>query len=129
MKLSRLVSACALLSGGLLIAPVPVHAADVYQLQVGLYAIICEDGHIFSYSGSEDGLSIVVPALCAGHGGVVGGGDDGGIKPSRASAELERLMQRCARDGRAVAGVREASRCPARISSGVRGVAPARIAE
>ncbi len=52
-------------------------AADVYQLQVGLYAVICEDGQIFSYSGGEDGLDIVVPALCDGHGGVANPGGGG----------------------------------------------------
>lgn len=45
-------------------------AADVYHLEDNLYAVICEDGHIFSYQGTEDRLSVVVPALCEEHGGV-----------------------------------------------------------
>jgi len=51
-------------------------AADVYHLEDNLYVVICEDGHIFSYQGSEDGLSVVVTALCEEHGGVAG--PDGG---------------------------------------------------
>jgi len=60
-----------------------VRAADIYLLQVGLYAIICEDGQIFSYQGSEGGLDVVVPALCEGHGGVANPGD--GAAPLRDS--------------------------------------------
>lgn len=129
MKRSALAAACALLSGSVIVASPPAQAADVYQLQVGLYAIICEDGHIFSYEGSEGGLSTVVPALCEGHGGVVGSGDGVITTPGRASAELERLMQRCTREGRAVSGLREATSCPGRISARARESAPARSAQ
>ncbi len=53
-------------------------AADVYHLQDSLHAIICEDGRIFSYQGSEEGLAVVVPALCEEHGGVAGPDGGGG---------------------------------------------------
>lgn len=64
-------------------------AADVYHLEDNLYAIICEDGHIFSYQGSEDGLTTVVPALCEDHGGVAnpgGGGTIGNATAAEATA-------------------------------------------
>lgn len=66
-------------------------AADVYHLDDNLYAVICEDGHIFSYQGSEDGLSVVVPALCEEHGGVAGpggGGGAGAVESTRRPAQV-----------------------------------------
>ena len=126
---SLAAAALAVFAGGLVAAPSPANAADIYLLEDGLYAIICEDGHIFSYEGSEGGLSTVVPALCENHGGVVGGGGDGGIRPVAASADLERVMERCSRRARPVAGVRSASSCPTQMRSRTRETAPARAAE
>lgn len=53
------------------------YAAKIYELEPELYAIICEDGQIFSYQGSAGGLDIVVPELCEGHGGIAGNGGSG----------------------------------------------------
>jgi hypothetical protein len=84
-------------------------AADVYHLEDNLYAIICVDGQIFSYQGSEDGLTIVVPALCEGHGGVANPGG-GGVGANVAEAATGRPAQ-------AVADRRAGARAEAAVSS------------
>jgi|GEM_PF-5278629 len=68
---SRLLS-LALCSAGLAVACTGPAAAWVsYQLGDNYYAIRCADGTLHSYSGSSAGLSVVGPALCDGHGGLV----------------------------------------------------------
>lgn len=70
-------------------------AYTVYKLEDGLYAIICQDGTINSYSGGPGGIGIVGEALCEGHGGVVGGG--GGIDVLPADRQLARSVESCQR--------------------------------
>jgi hypothetical protein len=111
---TRIISWAAIFLLSLGLASV-VRAADIYLLQVGLYAIICEDGQIFSYQGSQDGLDIVVPALCEGHGGVAnpgGGGVDVGVAgPATANRRGERLSSGVTPDdGSAVAADSQISR-------------------
>lgn len=86
-------------------------AYTVYQLDQDYYAIVCEDGQIFSYSGGSGGLSIVGPALCEGHGGIAGGGG-GGIDVAAAPAQLKRAMNSC-KGGKQVA--RNTTACKARV--------------
>jgi len=54
----------------------------------GKWAIECKDGTLQSYSGSEDGLSIVGPTLCEGHGGMVGPDDEITERPAEACQVL-----------------------------------------
>jgi hypothetical protein len=69
----------------------PAFAWKAYHLEGSQYAILCDDGAIFTYSGSGSGLSISGNALCEGHGGIAGGGGPtGGIQqatPMRQSAD------------------------------------------
>lgn len=89
-------------------------AYTVYQLEPGLYAIICQDGHIFSYSGGPEGIGIVGEALCEGHGGVVGGGG-GGIDVLPADRQLARSVESCQR-GRGEQVERNVMRCADKAS-------------
>ncbi|MDZ7851233.1 MAG: hypothetical protein U5L98_00925 [Halomonas sp.] len=83
-------------------------AYTVYKLEEGLYAIICQDGTINSYSGGPGGIGIVGEALCEGHGGVVGGG--GGIDVLPADRQLARSVESCQR-GRGEKVQRNAIKC------------------
>ncbi|MCL7931224.1 hypothetical protein [Halomonas llamarensis] len=83
-------------------------AYTVYKLEDGLYAIICQDGTINSYSGGPGGIGIVGEALCEGHGGVVGGG--GGIDVLPADRQLARSVESCQR-GRGEKVQRNAVKC------------------
>jgi len=57
-------------------------AWEAYRLYEEKWAIECEDGSIHSYSGGSEGLSVVGPSLCEGHGGVAG--PDIGVNPVQA---------------------------------------------
>lgn len=59
-----------------------VMAWEAHKVGEKKYAIECEDGTMHSYSGSSEGLSVVGPALCEGHGGVAG--PNGGATPVQA---------------------------------------------
>lgn len=83
-------------------------AYTVYKLEDRLYAIICADGQIFSYSGGAGGIGIVGEALCDGHGGIVGGG--GGIDVLPADRQLARSVQQC-QQGRGEKVERNAVKC------------------
>ena len=54
-----------------LLGTTPVHALKIYQLQGNQYAIICEDGTGYSFSGSANGAQEAGALLCDEHGGVV----------------------------------------------------------
>ncbi|HEY7883660.1 MAG TPA: hypothetical protein VIC08_01790 [Cellvibrionaceae bacterium] len=66
-------------------------AWTAYQLHHNYYAIVCADGAIFSYGGSADGLNIVGPALCEGHGGIVG--NPGGVDIKPATKDIQKKAQ------------------------------------
>jgi hypothetical protein len=84
-------------------------AYTVYKLEDQLYAIICADGQIFSYSGGPGGIGIVGEALCDGHGGIVGGGG-GGIDALPADPQLARSVESCQR-GRGEKVKRNVTKC------------------
>lgn len=88
----------------------PAAAWTSYHLEGNLYAVLCDDGVIFSYEGSADGLTVVGPALCANHD--TPGASAGGI--DRASPQLMRAMGRCNRSAgaRPVEGRSNVMRCP-----------------
>lgn len=83
-------------------------AYTVYKLEDNLYAIICQDGQIFSYGGGPGGIGIVGEALCDGHGGIVGGGGDIDVLP--ADRQLARSVESCQR-GRGEKVERNATKC------------------
>lgn len=104
---ARITSLVLGLALGALIIP-SASAYTVYKLEEGLYAIICQDGTINSYSGGPGGIGIVGEALCDGHGGVVGGG--GGIDVLPADRQLARSVERC-QQGRGEQVQRNATKC------------------
>jgi hypothetical protein len=55
------------------IAAAPAAAHQIYQLQGNQWAIICDDGSGYSFSGSQNG-AIEVSALLCGPGAMAGGG-------------------------------------------------------
>lgn len=109
-KLHHLTSALALTVASAL--AFPAAAWTSYHLEDNIYAILCDDGVIFSYEGSADGLTIVGPALCADR-DTTAASASGSI--DRASPKLMRSMERCNQSGgaRPVAGQDNVLRCPA----------------
>ncbi|TQM89639.1 hypothetical protein [Roseinatronobacter monicus] len=103
---------------GLLVSP--AYAWKSYHLEDNLYAIVCDNGYIFSYQGSSDGLSTVGPALCEKHdhasSGSAGGGA-GKVTLERASIGVRQAIEHCsARDGaKAVREHRNVMHCPGRM--------------
>jgi len=81
---------------GLLVSP--AYAWKSYHLEDNLYAIVCDNGYIFSYQGSSDGLPTVGPALCEKYdtttSGSMGGGA-GKVNVERASMAIRQAMERC----------------------------------
>ncbi len=104
---TRLAAAAITLAATALTIPA-ASAYTVYKLEDGLYAIICQDGTINSYSGGPGGIGIVGEALCDGHGGIVGGG--GGIDVLPADRQLARSVESCQR-GRGEKVQRNATKC------------------
>jgi len=49
----------------------PVSAMKIYQLQGNQFAIICDDGIGYSFSGSASGAQEAGALLCKDHGGIV----------------------------------------------------------
>ncbi len=63
-----------------------------YPLGHNHWAIECNDGSLWGYNGSGNGLPIVGPALCADHGGLAG---PGGSAPQvvKAPVEVRRVVE------------------------------------
>lgn len=78
MTASRILA----LSLALALPSAPALAWKAYHLEGNLWAIRCNDGTLWSYSGSQGGLGTVGPALCADHGGLIGGGEGPEIEPA-----------------------------------------------
>ena len=100
----------------------PAHAWKSYHLEDNLYAIVCDNGFIFSYQGSSDGLPTVGPALCEKHdtpssSAVTGGGGAGKVSLERATSGIRRAMERCsaAHGAEAVRGHRDVMHCPGQM--------------
>lgn len=110
---NRLAAAAITLVASALTIPA-ASAYTVYQLEPGLYAIVCQDGTINSYSGGPEGIGIVGPALCEGHGGIAGGGDDG-INVLPADRQLARSVESC-QQGRGEQVRRNVMRCADKAS-------------
>jgi len=53
------------------IITLPAHALSIYQLQGNQFAIICNDGTGYRFSGSANGAQEAGALLCAEHGGIV----------------------------------------------------------
>lgn len=88
MIASRILS----LSLALSLPAAPALAWKAYLLEGNLWAIRCNDGTLWSYSGSQEGLGTVGPALCADHQGLVGGGAGPEIEP--ATPEIRQAVGR-----------------------------------
>jgi len=116
MKRSTFVLICGV--AGLIASP--VYAWKGYHLEDNLYAIVCDNGYIFSYQGGADGLPIVGPALCEKYDNTSSGsaGSGGGkVTVERASMGVRQAIARCsARHGaEAVRGQRNAFHCPGQM--------------
>ncbi|MCG6659095.1 hypothetical protein HOP52_15150 [Halomonas campisalis] len=110
---ARLTAAAITLAATALTIPA-ASAYTVYKLEENLYAIICQDGAIFSYSGGPGGIGIVGEALCENHGGVVGDGG-GGIDVLPADRQLARSVESCQR-GRGEQVRRNVTKCADKAS-------------
>jgi hypothetical protein len=64
-KIQTAVFASALVATAAL-TPAPIRAHKIYPLQGNQWAIICDDGTGYSFSGSEQGATDVAGLLCAG---------------------------------------------------------------
>ena len=100
----------------------PVHAWTSYHLEDNLYAVVCDNGYIFSYQGSAEGLPVVGPALCekfdTPQTGASGSGG-GKVSLGRASAGVRQAMERCSpRYGaEAVRGHSNVMHCPGQVTA------------
>lgn len=83
----------ATLAAIILIPTAQAFAWQAYEVRPGKWAIECNDGSMWSYSGSAAGLDIVGPALCAGHGGLANGGGPGKPVTRPATAEVRRVVE------------------------------------